>query len=107
MNRSSFLIALLSLSLALTALAYWPMRRADAVAEAGRPPIAAGTPVKIYLRTDAAGNVAQSYVGGVSNNVSLTGTLGSVDEHWATLNVNGKTQAVSASSILMIETVKP
>jgi hypothetical protein len=105
MTRSSFLIAVLTMSLTLTALAYWPTRRAGA-ADAGHSCIASGAACKIYFRHDAAGPAVQSYTAGVGNNASVSGALVSMDEGWIVLKEEKKEMHIPREAVAMIEVAK-
>jgi hypothetical protein len=106
MTRSTFLITLLTLTLTLTALAYWPTHRASAADIPSQPSLKPGTTCKIYFRHDVAGPTSQSYTAGIANNASVSGTVSALQDQWIILDSDHKQYQIPMNAIAMIEVDK-
>lgn len=107
MTRSTFLIAILTLTLALTALAYWPTHRASAADIPSQPNLKPGTTCKVYFRHDVAGPSAQSYAPGIANNASVSGTVSAMQDQWIILDSDHKQYHIPMNAVGMIEVARP
>jgi hypothetical protein len=109
MRKAPAVAVLVVLALTLATLAYWPPRGASAADPGGggaRGSLRVGQACKVYLRGDAAGQAAQSYVASAANNASVAGTIAGLDEGWLVLTTEKKELHIPRGVVLMIEVAK-